>query len=83
MQNDSSRLFRDRISREEQMDPLMNGHSPEQAKQIKTQEQVLGELLSMIVDRLPHLGPDIEDLQVELDIRSLLQAFLDMEDKNE
>jgi hypothetical protein len=78
MQSDSSKSFRNRIAKEEQMDPLMNGHSPEQAPQIKTQEQVLGDLLSIIVDRLPTPGPEMVDLRVELDTRILLQAYLDM-----
>jgi hypothetical protein len=78
MQHDSSRSFRERIAKEEEMDPMLNGHSPEVSKNIKTKAQVLCELLEMIVDRLPSVGPDVDDMRIELDTRALLKAYLDI-----
>ena len=52
-----------------------NGHNPISAEQIRTWEEVLLRLLTLIVDRLPSKGVD---LNAEVELRSLLKALQHM-----
>jgi len=54
-----------------------NGHNPVSAGQIKTWEQVLIRLLTMIVDRLPK-DFDLNDI---VEMRSLLKALQVMDEE--
>lgn len=57
-----------------------NGHNPARADQIQTWEEVLLRLLTMIVDRLPAKGVDLND---EIEIRSLVAALRNMYEEGE
>lgn len=96
MQKDKSRLTeyqayqadeerkatRERIAKEEAMDPLMNGHSPEVAKQLKTQDQVMVELFDLLIAHTP-TPPNIEDMPAYLEMHILLTALKEMIKENE